>query len=153
AALLQRNAAEYGSIAAVEAGLPITRTVEISHGSTKGQCTELEDKARKKTDCKLGPFHLANGLDDKGAWSLGLTGVLMQLEGDEASAIRFESWLARRRYLEEKTEDLSCMDGGGRATVAVRFDLHPLGDPALAFDLETGALLRATTTEADGAWA
>jgi PDZ domain-containing protein/aspartyl protease len=152
-ALLARHAAEYGSTAAVEAALPLTRTLEIEQGSSKGKCVELVDKARRKSQCTRGPLELAEGIDEEGSWALMHTGALVRLADDESAGVRFLAWLEQRRYLDEKPGDVSCKDNGGRPIAVAQFPRSAIGDPALAFDLESGALLRSTFTEPDGSWA
>src|SRR5262249_34925365 len=51
-----------------------------------------------------------------------------------------------------KSNDVSCNDLGGRATVVVRTHQPQIGDPSLAFDLESAALMRTTVTNPDGTW-
>jgi hypothetical protein len=150
--VLARHGKAYGSAVAIAAALPWTRTLDVEIKSG-GRCVEAIDATRAKTQCSFGPLVVAEGIDESGPWLLSHTGVLVRLTEDEAAEVRYDAWLARRGYLDAKSDAVSCSDGGGRAIVVVRLGDHGLGDPSLAFDLESAALLRATVTRPDGAWA
>lgn len=152
-ALLDRHARAYGTAEATRAALPRTTRFDETRGKSKGGAELVLDRAAHRWEARIGGVHHASGVDGDGAWTLGVSGVPLRLRPEEAPAVAFEAWLARREYLaafDAKRDAVSCSEADGRAHARVRYALDALGAPELAFDLASAALISATSSSADG---
>ncbi len=154
AALLRRHAEAFGAPDALRDELPRTLAGEISRGGRRGSFEIVLDRTRHRSASSIGGLYEADGVDERGSWSLGVAGTVERTSSTEAVGTRFEAWLLRREYgrgLDPARTRVACElapDGAPRAVV--RYDDPDLGNPRLSFDLESGALVEAQHTSADG---
>ncbi len=153
-ALLKNHARAYGSPTAVTATLPRTMSGELTTQGKTGKFELILDKARHRSSTEIAGMTVASGIDEKGAWELGISGALLRLDPEEAKGALFERWLSRRLYVEqfvgERDSAVCAQDPSGPPRVTLRMHVADVGDPTLVFDLTTAELVSYTRDEADG---
>ncbi|MEO6420762.1 MAG: hypothetical protein ABIP39_15225, partial [Polyangiaceae bacterium] len=78
--LLKNHAREYGSASAVTAALPRTMTGELTTQGKTGTFELVLDKTRHRFSTAVAGMTSASGIDEKGAWELGIPGALLRLD-------------------------------------------------------------------------
>lgn len=153
-ALLKNHARAYGSASAVTATLPRTLSGELTTQGKTGKFELILEKTRHRWSTEIAGMLGASGIDEKGAWELGIPGALLRLDPEEAKGVAFERWLDRRLYVEqfvaERDSAVCAQDPSGPPRVTLRMHVADVGDPALVFDLTTAELVSYTRDEADG---
>lgn len=150
--LYARHARTFGDEAAVAASLPVTLPYALSQSGKAGTETVVMDAGRYRDDVALAGTFVAQGIDERGPWSLGAPGVLVRPRGPrESTRHAFESWVLRRAYLSAKPATSTCAPESGRALVALTFKDDDLGQPVLTFDRESAMLVRFSSLSAMGA--
>ena len=151
--LLERHSQAFGTLEEVAAALPRRIRGSVEQGGSRSAIAAVLDRDRFRTETSIAGIPIASGIDARGAWSSSVNGVVHRLEGEEAIAVRFASWLENRGYLrslDDARDDVRCDAKGGTAHVTVSTKHGALGDPELVFDLESARLEAATVTRADG---
>jgi hypothetical protein len=153
AELLERHALEYGTEAAVRQALPRRERGQIELGGAKSTFTCVTTPAGYRLSTTLAGLAVGAGIDAQGPWTLGPDGVVHRLLDNEAGVVRFDYWLATRRYLsaiDAGRDQARCTMQDGKAQAIVSVQLPELGNPELVFDLATAQLLAAGHSKVDG---
>ncbi|MCB9654880.1 MAG: hypothetical protein H6729_12195 [Deltaproteobacteria bacterium] len=152
AALLARHAQAYGSPGDVASALPLSITGTLTHGNAVGKVELFVEDGGYRRALRIGPAHVDEGIDNKGAWHIDLPDVLSRLNGFEATGMNATQWILRRAYITEPDFVARCETHDGRAVVYLALGgRDDIGRPELAFDWASAALLQATHFDVLGA--
>ncbi|HVY46201.1 MAG TPA: retropepsin-like aspartic protease [Minicystis sp.] len=151
--VLKKHAAAFGAPSAVAASLPRVIRSEVETAGKRGKSELVLDRTRHRVETLVGGVWTVSGVDAEGAWEIGAPGVLVRLRPDESASVMALPWLFRRAYVDgfvPSRDEASCKLEAGRARAVLRYHLPAVGDPELAFDVETAELVRASFATADG---
>lgn len=156
--LVERHGLEYGTAQRVAALLP----VQLTGASAQDGAPAPYDEVLTPGAHRIRSGSRAHGVDARGAWLHGTSGVTLRLREDEGAAQQVNDWVARRAYLESLSSGaatLRCERQEGRDLLIAAVTSSRLGDPELVFDRHSTALLEVRftlvhqrRTEALAAW-
>jgi hypothetical protein len=151
--LLMRHAHAYGAPLALDAALPHSLAGTLASGNQAGSFELVLDRARYRMTSSINTLRLSQGIYNQGTWSLGVTGVLVQLAPREAVDVAFEAWLMTRSYVDDPAADAACTvpsGPGARPIVTLRSRREDVGSPELRFDGGSAELISASFSRSDG---